>query len=1237
MHINERTPARGSRRTRATTATTDRADLGRILLHKRKPQRRLAALAVGALVLGLLGGTATTVLAPTSASAESNPATTSIRGNNIFNAYVEAGENLDALFTKTALSGTSDATVTVRGPGGFVQTCVVPAAAPVGSNCNLSNLASGIAGVWEIQINTPTGETSYFDWAINVQSGTANVPGRVWTEQYNMFNVDPVDLTFTYVSEQGFQYETIQSGFRGVDANIASDAVGNTLAGTCVPAYKSYDGGVPPVFPYGDDAVYDTPIIASGQSCGDSYKIFFESPASDLPETAVWPDGSTSWVIPPVVLPDVTSLQFDKNGNADRSGTFTVEVANFAGGMSVQIDINGDGDYTDPEDVALPVTITDGPATVAWDGLDGLGNPAPATGELSARAFIDRTGEIHFVNGDVEGRTSIQVTALNGPQAGTDVLYWDDSDLRVEDRLCSTPVLDGTAGASSTGGVHGWPCFLNNNSGISGSWGDVRFIDDWTYQTVAEELAIVLDPLPDLTVEKSSTFTENSRPGDTITYTVTATNTGEGDYTQEDPAVVFDDLVGVLDDATYNNNAVATASDGSIIPAPAFLPPSHISWAGPLASGASVTITYTVTLGNSGDRTVENVAWAPVEVPPPGEIPPTPECAVDDDRCAETLGELPKLAVDKSAGGVTELPQVGETVTYTVTATNIGPGIYTDAAPAVVVDDLSDVLDDATLDEDSLEASLGADAVFVNGQIRWTGALNVGQTLTITYDVTYTAVGDALLSNVAWQPNDPDEETPLPPACDPRTVAGLDPVTGEPCGLVNIPAGQFDVVKNVNPADGSTVLPGQEMTYTITFNSTGRIPANIGTWVDDLSGVLDDAEIVSAPTSANLTVSPIDGEGRFDVSGTIPQGQSYTVTYTVRVLADAERGDNTLGNFVFPDGGDPPVTCEDGDPLCTVNFVPEIVDAKSVDPATNTSVKSGQELTYTLTFTNNGTGAGPVARVDDLTHVLDDADVIGAPASSNAALTVSGIVNGRFSIAGELAAGQTVTVTYTVRVKAADQLGDTRLANFLMDPDEEPPVDPVCTDGDDCTFNPVSDVTVVKSSNPAKGTQVRDGQEIIYTLTFTNRGQGAEAISYTDHMSRVLDDADLTKVPATSDSALTASSVTNGSFTVSGELAGGQTVTATYTVKVRPWANQGDHRLGNVVTVTGQQPPTTCAADSQLCTEHPVQPPAQGLAVTGGEVAAWVLLTGLALLIGGGALVMIRRRRLDSIDAEPLS
>ncbi len=97
---------------------------------------------------------------------------------------------------------------------------------------------------------------------------------------------------------------------------------------------------------------------------------------------------------------------------------------------------------------------------------------------------------------------------------------------------------------------------------------------------------------PALTIVAGAATTSGSdavaTPGGVVSYTVTVTNTGQVPYTG---AGFTDPLAGVLDDATYNNNAAATAGTVSYA-AP------DLTWAGDLAPGASAVITYTVTVNN---------------------------------------------------------------------------------------------------------------------------------------------------------------------------------------------------------------------------------------------------------------------------------------------------------------------------------------------------------------------------------------------------------------------------------------------------------------------------------------------------------------------------------------------------------------------------------------------------------------------------------------------------------------
>ncbi|MBT2484394.1 MULTISPECIES: LPXTG cell wall anchor domain-containing protein [unclassified Microbacterium] len=1428
-------------------------------------------LATGALVASGLA-VATATLAAPPAQAEENVPGVPAGFETTFYAYMEAGDSLDVSFTKAFTNDDGGYAFSVIDPTGTVAwSCSITEAQAVGTTCAIPDL-TGPAGAWTIvQDQTTTSGGSSFDWNITV-SNSADVAqtGRVWTNNYGAYQTDGVqtrDLSYTVLNDTGYRYAVNLNDYNGIGSRIIANSLGLT----------------------GPDG---EPLYESGPAAGINpaltsppYRIFFEEPSAALPATAPSAEGTLT-VAPPLLTPAelaVDDLAFTPSSVNSGSGTFSYSInERFSGAYNLQVDTNGNGSYDDAVDRTIRLGADgSGEYTYDFDGLDGEGNVVADCTLMNARIFFDQLGEFHLLQVDVEGRTGgLEIIRLNGSAAAADTIYWNDTNLEATTgpRANTTPVLDGTAGVASTGGVHGW---ANNGN----SWGNNRTIDDWTYDPIALAAGEIQIGGRCLDIEKTSDADADTRVGDTVTYTVTATNTGVLDYTEATPATVTDDLAGVLDDATYNTNA------SSDLPGTVVYEEPKISWTGALPAGETVSITYTVTLVAGGDGAVRNVAFSP----PPG-ITTTPVCDPPDADgldpetgipCAENEFELPRLTVEKTSD-VADLPADGGEVTYEVTVTNAGPGVYTEDAPAMLTDDLSDVLDDAEFGSIVAPAT-GAEFDEATETLTWSGPLGVGESVTISYTVTYdSTTGDNVLLNVACVPEG-------------ETAPGA-----ESCDTVRIPAAALEVTKSVDPASGTTVAAGETLTYTLSFISTGETAATIDK-VDDLADVLDDAELVagsivtsnpaltaeltgtdlaitgSVPAGETYTVTysvrvnqypeqanhilanvvqnpdgtcdvggcpetenPIrhfsiekssdtvegvqtsdvvtytvtltnDGEGaytddvpagmtddltdvlddaayngdaeavasdgsqvpaptfstpvlawsgplavgesvsitytvtvtnqgdadlvnvagpvcgpeevcdptppveiplpritptkssdpatgsdvvagqvvtytvtftndgqaagdvaatddlssvlddaeltdgpttdvdaisaEFDseaqtlrVEGPLAAGATVTVTYQVTVLPDGERGDNFLTNVVTSDT--PPYECDPADTDCdpfppptTEHQIGELDDWKTVDPASGSTVRAGQVVTYTLHFENTGEAPVSVDREDVLTKVLDDATVTSQPASSDAALTPSAVEGERFSITGSLAAGQVVTVTYQVTVNADGARGDDQLGNFLVDTGEVPPTEcvPEDTERPDCTVNYVSNVAVTKSANPTSGTEVEQGQEVTYTLTFRNVSTNPAAadadVDYTDHMADVLDDATLTQAPQASAAALTATA-SGQNIRIVGALASGETVTVTYGVTVKDWSAQGNHSLGNVVAVSGEEP--ICVDGNELCTSHPLTEP-EGLAITGGEVAAWVVITGLMLLVGGGALMMARRRReeiaaVESID-----
>lgn len=672
--------------------------------------------------------------------------------------------------------------------------------------------------------------------------------------------------------------------------------------------------------------------------------------------------------------------------------------------------------------------------------------------------------------------------------------------------------------------------------------------------------------------------------GDEVTYTLHFRNDGQTAATVDNT----DDLSRVLDDAELIAEPVASAEGLT-----ATRNGETISVAGSVPVGETITVSYTVMVlpfSEQGDHVLANALA---------------ECDPDNQGRCSTEHPIRGLGVEKTSD--VQEARTGDTVTYSVTVTNLGAVEYTVSNPASMSDDLSAVIDDATYNDDAT-ATDGA-VSYIEPNLTWSGPLATGASVTITYSVTVTNAGDQVLQNTA---------------CVPRIGEDDD------CATVEFDLPKVIASKTSDPEPGAAVHAGDVITYTLSWENVGRA-AGVVDSTDDLSEVIDDADVTAEPVSDSDAVTVTRTGEQLRVVGQIGAGETVTVTYQVTVKADGDRGNNQLTNVLVPDQ-----PCENGEcPPVVEHPVGELHVDKSVDPASGSTVREGDVLTYTLSFANVGKAPVEVAHDDVLVGILDDADVTAEPTTSSESLDVSAISDGRFTVSGELAAGASATVTYQVTVKPTGERGDDRLGNFLVPSGEQPPE--ICVPEIPCTVNPVSDILIEKSSDPESGSRVNPGDEITYTVTFTNRSTNPEAapadVDVTDHMGDVLDDADLTGQPVVAGGSITAT-VSEQLIRIVGTLASGETATVTYAVTVKAYADQGDHRIGNVVAVTGEEP--LCVEGSKLCTEHEVPPPPASpggqLPYTGVDVSM-TILGALALLGVGGLAVVVgwtrRRTRLD--------
>ena len=304
-------------------------------------------------------------------------------------------------------------------------------------------------------------------------------------------------------------------------------------------------------------------------------------------------------------------------------------------------------------------------------------------------------------------------------------------------------------------------------------------------------------------------------------------------------------------------------------------------------------------------------------------------------NCAE-------IDIEKTAGSATV--NAGDEVTYTITVTNDGDG---EARDVVVTDTLPT---NAGLDWTVTVSPEGAgtcdtDSVPMTCDL---GTIAAGDTVTITLTspTDATTCDDNVIENTASvrTSNDGSDTSDADVEAE-----GDQPTT------ITVNCAEIDIEKT---AGAATVNAGDNVTYTITVTNDGDGEAHDVVVTDTL------------PTNAGLdwtvTVSP-EGAGTCDTDsvpmtcdlGTIDSGDTVTITLTSPTDATT-CADNVIENTASvrtsndgSDTSDADVEAEGDQPTTITVNCAEIDIEKTAGAAT---VNAGDNVTYTITVTNDGDG-----------------------------------------------------------------------------------------------------------------------------------------------------------------------------------------------------------------------------------------------------------------------------------------
>lgn len=523
--------------------------------------------------------------------------------------------------------------------------------------------------------------------------------------------------------------------------------------------------------------------------------------------------------------------------------------------------------------------------------------------------------------------------------------------------------------------------------------------------------------------------------GDSVIFTVKVRNAGPSNETNVKITTDVWPIIGV----TY-------VSDDSL---GAYVNGTGVWTIGNLASGTTATLKVTGTVNAaSGGNTYTFKSIAPAS----GDQ--TDLITTGDALSASITVQQAKLSTSITVNNPS--PNVGSTVTYTVTVKNNGPSTDNNVSLTSLVP--------SGLTYVGSTPSIGT---YNNGSGLWSiGSIANGatQTLTITATVDAGQGGNTINSSTTAAVGDHTDTSISNPNLSTSII-----VTS--ANLITV-----KTVNNPLPDEGDTII------YSINVTNNGPNDETNVSLTDLLpSGVTYVSETASQGTYVN-------GTGVWTIGG-IANGDTKTLAITATV--DAATSGTTITNTTTTASGDQSDPTTSGDVL-SADIKVTTSDIITVMSVSNTTPNEGDSVVYTINVTNNGpnndTGVSLTTAVlsalSGVTYVSDDG--AGAYASGSGVWTIGAITSGDT---------KTLNITTTVDTGTGGSLiTNTTSAAFGAQGDPSTLGDVLSAAINVTSANLITTISV-DNANP------NEGDTISYTINVNNNGPNDETnVSLEDHL-----------------------------------------------------------------------------------------------------------------------------------------